>query len=81
MGYSRFPNWHRALRRERPAAVDWDGGVPHDTYPAYAYAPAGGGYSEGSCYRVQTTIVVNGQQTPAWATACQQPDGSWRTVP
>ena len=50
-------------------------------YPAYAYGPAGGGYSQGTCYQVQTTIIINGQQTPAWATACQQPDGSWRIVP
>jgi hypothetical protein len=46
-------------------------------YPAYAYEQAPGA---GSCYQYQTTIIIDGQPTPAWGTACLQPDGTWRTV-
>ena len=56
---------------------------PPLAYPAYPYgqAYADPGYgSGGNCVQFQTTVVINGQPTPAWGTACQQPDGSWRMV-
>jgi len=50
-------------------------------YPAYPYGPAYGdaGYG-GNCVQFQTTVIINGQPTQAWGTACEQPDGTWRLV-
>jgi hypothetical protein len=33
-----------------------------------------------NCREFQQTIVVNGQQQPAYGRACEQPDGSWKIV-
>jgi surface antigen len=32
------------------------------------------------CREFQTTVTIGGQQQPAYGTACQQPDGSWKVV-
>jgi hypothetical protein len=41
--------------------------------PAYFMAPAAGA---GACYQFQTTLPLDGQNQPAWGTACLQPDGT-----
>lgn len=50
---------------------------PPMPYPSYLTGPSAAG---GSCYQYQTSIMMDGQIQPAWGTACQQPDGSWRIV-
>ena len=32
------------------------------------------------CREYQTTVVIGGEETSAYGTACQQPDGSWKVV-
>jgi len=32
------------------------------------------------CREFQTTVTIGGQPQPAYGTACQQPDGSWKVV-
>ena len=52
----------------------------------YAPAPASTVYTPApaaaaqNCRPYQTTIQVNGQPQQVSGTACQQPDGTWRTV-
>ena len=29
----------------------------------------------------QTTVIIGGEQVPAYGTACLQPDGAWRRGP
>lgn len=46
--------------------------------PQYAYGAPATINNQQYCREVQTTIVVGGRPQPAYGTACQQPDGSWR---
>jgi surface antigen len=32
------------------------------------------------CYEYETTVDINGQPSPAWDTACLQPDGTWQVI-
>jgi len=56
-----------------PVALD----PPYD-YPGYLYDQAGG--AQGNCYEYESMIAMYGAPTPAWGTACMQPDGTWLTV-
>ncbi|HUH84274.1 MAG TPA: hypothetical protein VLX85_06665 [Stellaceae bacterium] len=49
---------------------------PYD-YPGYLYDQAG---DQGNCYEYESMIAMYGAPTPAWGTACMQPDGTWLTV-
>jgi hypothetical protein len=55
-----------------PVALD----PPYD-YTGYLYDQAGG---QGNCYQYESMILMGGAPTPAWGTACMQPDGTWLTV-
>jgi surface antigen len=32
------------------------------------------------CHEYETTAEINGQPSPAWGTACLQPDGTWQVI-
>jgi surface antigen len=50
---------------------------PPTDHPYYLYAPMEG-YP--GCYEYETTVDINGQPSPAWGTACLQPDGTWQVI-
>ena len=61
-----------------PPVIYTPGGSPLRVVPSSrpAYRAADGRY----CREYQATISVGGEYQPAYGTACQDPDGSWRIV-
>lgn len=71
--------WDQAARGPVGQPVRWNN---PDSGNYGTVVPVRDGYHQSGAYcrEFQQTIVVGGRTERAYGTACQQPDGSWRTL-
>ena len=88
-----YPGWGRPVYVVPPPVVYAPPPAVYAAPPPVAYgapasgmvnaAPASPVFVDGqgrACREYQTSVVIGGASRPAYGTACQQPDGTWRVV-